>query len=102
MERQSGKVLDDEYVAPEVGDARGIQGSSVTAPAVQGVSVTAPAVQGSSTSAPAVQGSSSTAPEVQGSSSSAPDLYRGRITATWEYMSPEVAAIFRARGLSPP
>ncbi|KAK8623104.1 hypothetical protein V6N13_117997 [Hibiscus sabdariffa] len=92
MEWQSGKVLDDEYIAPEVGDARGIQGNSVTAPAVQGSSVTAPALQGSSTTAPAVQGSSTTAPGLDGRP----------LTATWEFMAPELVAIFKARGLTPP
>ncbi|KAL4313474.1 hypothetical protein GQ457_01G007690 [Hibiscus cannabinus] len=102
MEWQSGKASDDEYIAPEVGDERGIQGSSVTAPAVQGSSVTAPAVQGSSTTAPAVQGSSTTAPGVQGSSSTAPGLDGRPLTATWEFMAPELVAIFKARGLTPP
>ncbi|KAL4272359.1 hypothetical protein GQ457_13G001000 [Hibiscus cannabinus] len=99
MNPESGQVLDDEYMAPKVG---GVQGKSVTAPAVQGSSVTAPAVQGSSVTAPAVQGSSSTAPAVQGSSATAIGFDGLPLTSTWEFMAPEVMAIFRARGLTPP
>ncbi|KAK8648744.1 hypothetical protein V6N13_129487 [Hibiscus sabdariffa] len=92
MNPESGQVFDDEYMAPKVGGVRGIQGKSVTAPAVQGSSVTAPAVQGSSSTAPAVQGSSATAIGFDGLP----------LTSTWEFMAPEIMAIFRARGLTPP
>ncbi|KAK8705858.1 hypothetical protein V6N13_049444 [Hibiscus sabdariffa] len=94
MNPESGQVFDDDYMAPKVGGARWIQGKPVTAPAVQGSSVTAPAVQGSSVTAPAVQGSSVTAVGFDGLPLS--------LTSTWEFMAPEIMAIFRAHGLTPP